>query len=177
MPGAPASLLLCPRDLPLLPGRQGVDQVAELTGRSSVLAIPSRVPRIQLVTAVDALMVLSVMLADNHCQPMLIVWRHLFLLILIQCLSWELPLFPSDFGVFSQMKIDTGFLRCQAVFLPLPAYCWSCERIKSSSKNLGLLLSRTGPVAWGCVGLQARLPCCTGAEGLDPPLLAQPRHP
>lgn len=39
-------------------------------------------------------MVSSIMLADNHHQPVLIVWHHLFL-ISIQSLSWELPLFPS----------------------------------------------------------------------------------
>lgn len=47
-------------------------------------------------------MVHSVMLADNHRQPVLIVWCPLFLLILIQCLSWELLLFPSDFFFFSR---------------------------------------------------------------------------
>lgn len=72
----------------------------ELTGRSSVLVVSAGVPGIQLVTTVDALMVLSVVLADNHYQPVLIVWRYLFLLILIQHLSWELPLFPSDLVFF-----------------------------------------------------------------------------
>ena len=173
MPGAPASLLPHPRDLPLLPGRHGVDQGAELSGRSSVPAGLTGAPRIQLVAAADALMVSSVLLADSHCQPVLTVWRHLFLLILIQPLSWELPLFPADLGFFPRQKV------CDArqSVLPLPAYCLSCERIKSSSKNLGLVLSRAGPALWGCAGLQARLPCCTGAEGLDPSVPARQRCP
>lgn len=90
-------------------------------------------------------MVSSIMLADNHHQPVLIVWHHLFL-ISIQSLSWELPLFPSHF-FFSQTKMDTGVLGCQAVLLLLPAYCLSCDRIKSLSKKLGLLLSCAGSVA------------------------------
>lgn len=102
MSGAPASLLLHPRDLPLLPSRRRVDQAAELTGRSLVIAVPAGAPGIQPVTTADTLMVHSVMLADNHCQPVLIVWHRLFLLILIQCLSWELLLFPSDFIFFSR---------------------------------------------------------------------------
>lgn len=99
-PGAPASLLPSPRDIPLLPSTCEINQAAEVTGRPSVLVVPAGVPRVQPATTADALMVPSVVLADNHCQPVPIVWHRLFLHILIQRLSWEPPSFPSDLGFF-----------------------------------------------------------------------------
>lgn len=53
-------------------------------------------------------MVSSIMLVDNHHQPVLIVWHHLFL-ISIQNLSWELPSFPSHCFFSPRQKLMQEF--------------------------------------------------------------------
>lgn len=172
MPGAPASLLPPPRDIPLLPSMREINQAAEVTGRSSVL-VPAEASRIQPATTVDARMVPSVVLADSHCQPVPVAWHRSFLHILIYVLELRAAVVPITLGGFSHLKIDRDFYHAKQIFCLCLPIVGAAE--ESPSKTVGFLLSHAGAAAWGYGGCRHTRRDAWW-RGLDPPLPAWPHH-